>query len=416
MSKYNSSLFNNLNGYYGPNQDFGGQYVPEMLVPVLDELEAAFNQYRNDPDFLKELEHHYKYFIGRPSPLIYAKNLSEKIGGAKIYLKNEGANHTGSHKITHCVYQALLAKRMGKTKVICETGAGQHGLACATVCAKFGLKCEVYMGQVDIERQYPNVFFMELLGAKVIPVTQGSQTLADSVDAALAAFITHPDSFYMLGSAVGPHPYPELIREAQSIVSKESKQQLNELEGKLPDVVVACIGGGSNAIGAFNEYLTDDIKLIGVEAGGKDIKTLGQHASRIASKKGKIGIMQGFKSVFLLDENGQNIPTQSVAAGLNYPGIGPIHGYLHSIGRLELTSISNQEAMDALKILAQSEGVLAAIESSHAIAEGIKQAKNLPKDKIILINASGRADNYLFNLAKAFENKEFEQFCNLFKL
>ena len=412
MSKYTTIQFKAVDGYYGPNQNFGGRYVPELLLPSLEELEQAFEANRNNSDFLTELKYYQTNFIGRPSPLIFAKNLTEKLGGAKIYLKNEGANQTGSHKINHCLYQVLLAKRMGKTQVICETGAGQHGLACATVCAKFGLKCKVFMGQKDIEKQYPNVFFMEQLGAEIVPVLQGSQTLVDAVDAAIGEFLIHPESYYMLGSAVGPAPYPEIMRDAQKIISLETKEQLASLENKLPDVVVACIGGGSNAIGAFNKYLEmENVRLVGVEAAGLGLEKAGNHASRVASGKGKVGIMQGFKSYFLLDQNGQNIATNSIASGLNYAGIGPIHAYLHSIGRLEIAAATDQEVLDTFQLLAKNEGLIAALESTHAMVEAIKLAPKMDKDQIILVNISGRGDNYLFNLAKGLQDQQFSEFC-----
>lgn len=452
MSKYTPQQFAATDGYYGPNQDFGGQYVPELLIPALDELTETFEKYRNDPEFLKELEFYQKNFVGRPSPLIFAKNLTEKLGGAKIYLKNEGNNLTGSHKINHCLYQVLMAVRMGKTEVICETGAGQHGVATATVCAKFGLKCKVFMGQKDIEKQYPNVFFMKQMGAEIVSVREGSQTLVNAVDAAIGEFLANPESYYMLGSAVGPAPYPEIMREAQRIISIESKKQLAELEMKLPDVVVACIGGGSNAIGAFGEYLCEEsVRLIGVEAGGLGIEKVGlesglqdrvetnnntpsaiattplekgnssttnnlSHASRLASGLGTIGVMQGFKSYFLLDQNGQNLSTQTIASGLNYAGIGPIHAYLHSIGRLEITSATDQEVLETFQLLAKNEGIIAALESSHALVEALKLAPKMNKDQIILVNISGRGDNYLFNLAKGLKDEEFETFCQGFEI
>ena len=461
MPKYTNNKFAAIDGYYGENQDFGGAYVPELLIPSLDELSETFEKYRNDPDFLTELEFYQTNFVGRPSPLIFAKNLTQKMGGAKIYLKNEGNNLTGSHKINHCLYQALLALRMGKTEIICETGAGQHGIASATVCAKFGLKCKVFMGQKDIDKQYPNVFFMRQMGAEVVAVTDGSQTLVNAVDAAIGEFLANPESYYMLGSAVGPAPYPEIMREAQRIISVETKKQLAELENKLPDVVVACIGGGSNAIGAFGEYLCEDVRLIGVEAGGLGVEerqqdilknvTLGKenleekrneigiskisestyqekltkvdknsnrlkHASRVASGLGTIGVMQGFKSYFLLDKNGQNMSTQTIASGLNYAGIGPIHAYLHSIGRLEITSATDAEVLEAFQLLAKSEGIIAALESCHAVVEALKIAPKMSQDQIILVNLSGRGDNYLFNLAKGLQDAEFEKFCQKFDL
>jgi len=417
MSKYTSNQFEiNENGYYGKDE-FGGRYVLEILLASLEELEMAFEKYRNDPDFLADLSDLRENFAGRPSPVIFARNLTEQIGGAKIYFKNEGNNHTGSHKINHCIYQALIAKRMGKTRIVCETGAGQHGVACATVCAKFGLECVVYMGQKDIQKQYPNVFFMKQLGAKVVSVLKGNQSLVDAVDEALGDYLQNPESYYMLGSAVGPHPYPEIIREAQKIISVESKQQILKMTGKLPDMVVACIGGGSNAIGAFNEYLYDEnVLLVGVEAAGLGLDKLGNHSSRLHSKIGSVGVMQGFKSYFLLDKNGQNITTNSIASGLNYAGIGPIHAYLYEQKRLEISSATDFEIQETFKLVARNEGILPALESTHAIVETLKRAKNMPKDSVILANISGRADNYLFNLAKAFEDKDFETFCQNFEL
>jgi tryptophan synthase beta chain len=416
MSKtYLANQFDIRDRYYGEAQEFGGQYVPEILMPALDELDAAFQKYRNDADFLGELKRLQTNFIGRPSPLIYAQRLTEHLGGAKIYLKNEGNNLTGSHKINHCVYQALLAQRMGKQRVICETGAGQHGIATATVSAKFGFNCVVYMGQKDIEKQYPNVFFIRQMGAEIVPVLRGKQRLVEAVDEALGDFLKNPDSYYLLGSALGPYPYPEIMREAQKIISVESKQQLEDLEGRLPDVVIACIGGGSNAIGAFNEYLyQDNVKLIGVEAGGSGTDQKGQHASRIASGEGRIGVMEGFKSYFLLDEDGQCLPTETISAGLNYAGIGPLHGYMHSVGRLEMTSVTDTEVLEAFQLLAKTEGLIAALESVHALAKAVELAPQMSKDEILLVNLSGRGDNYLFNIAKGLGDVEFKKFCQDF--
>jgi tryptophan synthase beta chain len=416
MSKtYQADQFDVRDRYYGNAQEFGGQYVPEILMPALDELDETFQKYRNDPDFLSELKRLQTNFIGRPSPLIYAQRLTEHLGGAKIYLKNEGNNLTGSHKINHCVYQALLAQRMGKQRVICETGAGQHGIATATVSAKFGFNCVVYMGQKDIEKQYPNVFFIRQMGAEIVPVLRGKQRLVEAVDEALGDFLKNPDSYYLLGSALGPYPYPEIMREAQKVISVESKQQLQEMEGRLPDVVVACIGGGSNAIGAFNEYLyQENVKLIGVEAGGGGTDQTGQHASRIASGQGRIGVMEGFKSYFLLDEDGQCLPTETISAGLNYAGIGPLHGYMHSVGRLEMTSVTDAEVLEAFQLLAKTEGLIAALESVHALAKAVELAPEMSKDEILLVNLSGRGDNYLFNIAKGLGDVEFKKFCKDF--
>ncbi len=407
------------NGFYGEKQEFGGQYVPEILLPALEELEEAFDQYKNDFGFLEELHYHHQNLIGRPSPLVFAANLTQQLGGAKIYLKNEGNNFTGSHKINHCVYHAMLAKCLGKTKIIAETGAGQHGLAVATVCARFGLEAKIFMGQKNLEKQYPNVFWMRQLGAEVIPVTTGNQKLTDASDAALGEWINDPEAYFMLGSVVGPHPFPEIVREAQKIIGQEIKKQLRELESNpevWPNKIVACIGGGSNAIGAFNEFLTQEsVELIGVEAGGQGAFP-GQHASRIASGQAKPAIFEGFKSLFLLKDGGQMEDVGGIAAGLDYNGIGPIHAYLTSIGRLQVKSATDQEAVQALQTLAKSEGILAALESAHAVAEGLKQAKFMQKEEILVINLSGRADNYIFNVARGLQDKEFEQFCQNYKL
>lgn len=400
-------------GYYGEQQNFGGQYVPEILLPALHELGQAFERYKNDSDFLNELADLRKNFIGRPSPLTFAENLTRHLGGAKIYLKNEGCNLTGSHKINHCVYQVLLAKRMNKKRVICETGAGQHGVAVATVCAKFGLECVVYMGRKDIEKQYPNVFFMRQMGATVVEVTNGQAGLVEAVDAAMGDFITNPDSYYLLGSVVGPHPYPEIVREAQRVVGEEIRTQILEMENKLPDMVVACIGGGSNAIGAFNAFLYDtEVQLIGVEAAGKGFEESGGHSSRLDSKQGKLGVMQGFKSYFLLNDNGQALPLSSLSAGLKYAGIGPIHAYLHDAGRLQVVSATDEEVLDAFQLLAQKEGIISALESAHALAHTIKLAPTLKPDQVIVVNLSGRGDNYLFNIAGGLKDKDFEKFCH----
>lgn len=408
-----SKQFDIYDGYYGEQQNFGGQYVPEILLPALQELEQAFDRYKNDSEFLNELADLRKNFIGRPSPLTFAANLTQHLGGAKIYLKNEGCNLTGSHKINHCVYQVLLAKRMNKKRIICETGAGQHGVAVATVCAKFGLECVVYMGRKDIEKQYPNVFFMRQMGATVVEVTNGQAGLVEAVDAAMGDFITNPDSYYLLGSVVGPHPYPEIVREAQRVVGEEIRVQLLEMENKLPDVVVACIGGGSNAIGAFNAFLYDtEVQLIGVEAAGKGFGETDGHSSRLDSKQGKLGVMQGFKSYFLLNDNGQALPLSSLSAGLKYAGIGPIHAYLHDAGRLQVVSATDQEVLDAFQLLAQKEGIISALESAHALAHTIKLAPTLNPDQVMVVNLSGRGDNYLFNIAGGLKDKDFEKFCH----
>lgn len=393
-------------GHFG---QFGGRYVPEMLIPALEELEKTYLEARKDKSFKKELNYYLKTYAGRPTPLTFASNLTRKLGGARIYLKNEGLNHTGAHKITHCIGQALLAKRMGKKRLIAETGAGQHGVATATVAAKFGFSCTVYMGQVDIERQRPNVFLMEQLGATVIPVRFGNKTLKDAVNAALKDYIENvKTAHYLLGSVVGPHPYPTINRDFQSVVGKEVKKQIIEAEGRLPDYIIACVGGGSNAMGIFNPFLKyREIKLIGVEAGGRGTK-LGQHAARFNG--GSIGVVEGYKSYFLQDEDGQIEKTHSIAAGLDYPGIGPELAYLREKKLVKFISATDKEVMEAFEILAQTEGIISALESAHAVAETIKLAAKLSKDKIIVVNLSGRGDKDLFILAKKMKDEKFMEF------
>jgi len=394
-----------MKGHFGK---YGGRYVPEMLIPALEELEKTYEKAKKDPNFKKEFDYLLKTFSGRPTPLTFAKNLTEKLGGAKIYLKNEGLNHTGAHKITHCIGQALIAKRLGKTRLIAETGAGQHGLATATVAAKFGFSCIVFMGEVDIQRQRPNVFLMEQLGAEVIPVSFGSKTLKDAVNAAIKYWIENiNDTHYLLGSVVGPHPYPAMNRDFQSVVGKEIKKQLKKQEGKLPDYIIACVGGGSNAMGAFNEFLSSKVNLIGVEAGGKD-QRIGQNAVRFPF--GNVGVVEGYKSYFLQDSDGNLQKTHSISAGLDYPGIGPQLSLLHDTKRVEFVSVSDQEVLAATKTLSRLEGIIPALESAHAVAYGIKLAQKLPKDKIIVINLSGRGDKDIFILAKAFKDKKFMSF------
>ena len=338
----------NTQGHFGK---FGGRFVPEMLIPALEELEEAYEVAKKDPKFKKEFEYHLKNFAGRPTPLTYAKNLTEKLGGAKIYLKNEGLNITGAHKITHCIGQALLAKRMGKTMLIAETGAGQHGVATATVAAKFGFSCKVFMGAVDVARQRPNVFFMEQLGATVVPVEFGSKTLKDAVNAALKEWIENvKTAHYLLGSVVGPHPYPTMTRDFQSVVGREVRSQITKVEGKLPDYIVACVGGGSNAMGVFNEFIPEkSVKLVGVEAGGVGRK-IGEHASRFNG--GSVGVVEGYKSFFLQDEDGQLQKTHSISAGLDYAGIGPELAHLKTVGRVDFHSVTDKEVLAAFKILA----------------------------------------------------------------
>lgn len=387
MNQVDNILENN-NGYFG---QFGGAYVPEQLKDVLKEVEENFYKYINDPTFLDELVYYQKQYIGRENPLYYASRLTEVVGGARIYLKREDLNHTGAHKINNTIGQALLAKRMGKKRVIAETGAGQHGVATATVCALFGMECTIYMGEVDTKRQDLNVFRMELLGAKVVPVTRGTATLKDAVDAALEDFVQNAnETFYLLGSAVGPHPYPTMVREFQSIVGQEARRQILEQEGRLPDYLIAAVGGGSNAIGLFHPFVNDkSVKIVGVEPAGKGLNT-NEHAASIS--KGTVGIIHGFKCYTLQDEQGEPLPVHSIAAGLDYPGVGPEHSYYKDSGRAEYVAITDEEAVEAFFTLSRSEGIIPALESAHAIAYGMKLAKALSSEKIIIINLSGRGD------------------------
>ncbi|ADU28798.1 tryptophan synthase subunit beta [Evansella cellulosilytica] len=367
-------------GYFG---EFGGSFIPEELQKVMDILEENFENYRNDPEFIEEYKYYLKEFVGRENPLTYAKNISEKFGGAKIYLKREDLNHTGAHKINNVIGQILLAKRMGAKRIIAETGAGQHGVATATACAMFNMDCTVYMGKLDTERQALNVFRMELLGAKVISVDAGQGRLKDAVDAALGDLVeNYENTFYLLGSAVGPHPFPSMVKHFQSIISEESKQQILEKEGKLPTAVVACAGGGSNAIGAFAHYIDEkDVRLIGVEPAEAPTLTEGVPA-----------VIHGFKCLTLLDEDGNPRPTYSISAGLDYPGIGPEHSYLKESGRAEYVAVTGDEALEAFQLLSKEEGIIPALESSHAIAHAVKLAKELSKDDILIVNLSGRGD------------------------
>ncbi len=375
-------------GYFG---EYGGSFVPPQLQNVLDILADTFDKYKDDPDFLKELDYYFKQYIGRPNPLYYAEKLSKKYGGAKIYLKREDLNHTGAHKINNTIGQVLLAKRMGVKRVIAETGAGQHGVATATACALFDMECVIYMGEEDTKRQALNVFRMELLGAQVVSVTRGSKTLKDAVDAALDDLIAnYENTYYMLGSAVGPHPYPTMVKHFQSVISREAKAQCLEAEGRLPDAVLACVGGGSNAIGIFADFLPDkDVRLIGVEPAGYGMDT-GKHAAPICA--GKPGIIHGFKCYMMADEQGEPLATHSISAGLDYPGVGPEHSYLNDIGRAEYVNITDAEALETFHILSRTEGIIPALESCHAIAHALKIAPQMDKDKILVINLSGRGD------------------------
>ena len=387
-------------GYFG---QFGGSFVPEPIQNLLDQLEATFEQYKNDPEFIAEYKHYLKDYSGRETPLYFAESLTEHLGGAKIYLKREDLNHLGSHKLNNVLGQILLAKRMGKTRVIAETGAGQHGVATAAAAAKFGMACDVYMGAEDVERQRLNVFRMEMMGATVHAVETGTKTLKDAVDAAFGAWMADLDAFYVLGSAVGPHPYPTIVHEFQKVISEESKRQILEKEGRLPDYVIACVGGGSNAIGAFSEYVAEEeVGLIGVEAAGHGLDT-DQHAATMT--KGTIGVVDGMKTYAVFGEDGKVAPVYSISAGLDYPGVGPEHAFFKDSGRVEYVAATDDEAVEALLLLSKTEGILPAIESSHAIAEAVKRAPQLDKDKIIIINVSGRGDKDVAAIADYLEAK-----------
>ena len=387
-------------GYFG---QFGGSFVPEPIQNLLDQLEATFEQYKNDPEFIAEYKHYLKDYSGRETPLYFAESLTDHLGGAKIYLKREDLNHLGSHKLNNVLGQILLAKRMGKTRVIAETGAGQHGVATAAAAAKFGMACDVYMGAEDVERQRLNVFRMEMMGATVHAVETGTKTLKDAVDAAFGAWMADLDAFYVLGSAVGPHPYPTIVHEFQKVISEESKRQILEKEGRLPDYVIACVGGGSNAIGAFSQYVGDEeVKLVGVEAAGHGLDT-DQHAATMT--KGTVGVVDGMKTYAVFGEDGKVAPVYSISAGLDYPGVGPEHAFFKDSGRVEYVAATDDEAVQALLLLSKTEGILPAIESSHAIAEAVKRAPQLDKDKIIIINVSGRGDKDVAAIADYLEAK-----------
>jgi tryptophan synthase beta chain len=398
----------NTDGYFG---EYGGSFIPEVIQPNIKEIVEAFDKYKNDPEFIKELHTAYKELSGRPTALTPCHTLSEELGGAKIYIKNEGLNHTGAHKINHCIGQILLAKKLGKKRIIAETGAGQHGYATATVCARYGMECVIYMGKKDYERQRPNVYWMELLGAKVIAVEEGEQTLNDAVIAAFKDLIAHPeDSFYLLGSALGPHPYPAMNTYFQKVVSEEMKDQLDALEGKLPDYVLACVGGGSNAMGAFFNFLDDEtVKLIAVEAGGIGTE-IGEHATKL--KLGKKGIFEGYYSYFLQDNDGNISSTHSVSAGLDYCGVSPILAHLMDEDRIEVASVFDEEALNALKKLAQKEGLILALESIHAFAHALKLAPTLSKDQVIIVNGSGRGEKDLFITMKHFQEDSLKTYIN----
>ncbi len=384
-------------GHFG---QFGGTFVAETLVEALDELRVMYEKYRHDPEFLAEYAYDLKHFVGRPSPIYHAKRLSEKWGGAQIYLKREDLNHTGAHKINNTIGQALLAKRMGKPRVIAETGAGQHGVATATIAARLGLECVVYMGSEDVKRQAPNVFRMKLLGATVVPVESGSKTLKDALNEAMRDWVTNVhNTFYIIGTVAGPHPYPMMVRDFQAVIGIEAKEQMLEMAGRQPDAVVACVGGGSNAMGIFYPYIdVPNVRLIGVEAGGHGVET-GMHAAPLTTDS-PVGVLHGNRTYLMQDADGNIIETHSVSAGLDYPGVGPEHAWLKDIKRAEYVAITDDEAMAAFHNLCRTEGIIPALESSHALAHAEKMAKTMSKDQIILVNLSGRGDKDINTVAK----------------
>ncbi len=395
-----------LNTYRaGPDEDghfglFGGRYVAETLMPLLHQVEASYDEAKNDPVFQAEFDDLLKHYVGRPSPLYFASRITEHCNGAKIYFKRDELNHTGAHKINNTLGQVLLARRMGKTRIIAETGAGQHGVATATVCALFGLPCVVYMGAIDIERQAPNVFRMKLLGAEVVPVQTGSSTLKDAMNGALRDWVANvDDTFYVIGTVAGPHPYPAMVRDFQCVIGNETREQIMEAEGRLPDTLVACIGGGSNAMGLFHPFLDDGcIQIVGVEAAGDGIDT-GRHAASLAA--GRPGVLHGNRTYLLQDDDGQIIEAHSISAGLDYPGIGPEHAWLKDIGRVEYESVTDTEALDAFQLCSRLEGIIPALEPSHALAHVLKIAPDLDPDHIIVMNMCGRGDKDVFSVAGA---------------
>jgi tryptophan synthase beta chain len=384
---------------HGKFGKFGGRYVAETLMPAILELDEAYKKAKKDPEFQKEFAYYMKNYVGRPSPLYLAERLTKEIGGAKIYLKRDELNHTGSHKINNCIGQILLAKRMGKKRIIAETGAGQHGVATATVCALFSLPCTIYMGAKDVERQAQNVFRMKLLGAEVVPVTSGSQSLKNAINETLRDWISNAqDTYYLLGTVAGPHPYPTMVRDFHSIIGKEARKQILQIEGKLPDALVACIGGGSNSIGLFHHFLKDKkVKMFGVEAAGRGLNTK-EHSASIA--KGSVAVLHGNKTYFLQNDDGQIQDAHSISAGLDYPGIGPEHAFLHSQKRVEYVSATDEEAVEGFKLLCRTEGIIPALESSHAISYVCKLAKKMGKNQVIIMNLSGRGDKDINTIAQ----------------
>ena len=397
----------NLPDDKGHFDQYGGIFVAETLMTAVTELKIAYEKFKDDPDFIKEYEDDLKHYVGRKTPLYHAKNLSDQVAGAQIYLKREDLNHTGAHKINNTIGQALLAQRMGKTRIIAETGAGQHGVASATIAARLGLECVVYMGEVDVARQAQNVYRMKLLGATVVPVSSGSRTLKDALNEAMRDWVTNiDDTYYIIGTVAGPHPYPMMVRDFQSVIGKETKEQFNEQVGGLPDALVACVGGGSNAIGLFHPFIEDtSVKIIGVEAAGHGIEK-GPEAHAAPLCAGSVGVLHGNRTYLLEDENGQIIEGHSISAGLDYPGVGPEHAYLKDTGRAEYESITDKEALEAFHLLTRVEGIIPALESSHAVAYAVKLAKQWPSDKSIVINLSGRGDKDMQTVAEI-EGLEF---------
>jgi tryptophan synthase beta chain len=383
-------------GHFGP---YGGVFVGETLIEALDQLKAAYERYRQDPEFRAEFEYELKHYVGRPSPIYHAKRWSEHFGGAQVYLKREDLNHTGAHKINNTVGQALLARRMGKPRVIAETGAGMHGVAAATVAARYGMECVVYMGSEDIRRQVQNVYRMKLLGASVVPVESGSRTLKDALNEAMRDWVTNVDNtFYIIGTVAGPHPYPMMVRDFQSVIGMEARQQMQEMAGRQPDALLACVGGGSNAMGLFYPYIADEsVRLVGVEAAGRGLES-GKHAATLCA--GKPGVLHGNRTYLLQDDNGQIIETHSISAGLDYPGVGPEHAWLKDSGRAEYVAVTDDEAIEAFHHLCRLEGIIPALESSHALAYAAKMAPRMRKDQILLVNLSGRGDKDMHTVAE----------------
>ena len=386
------------NGRFG---EYGGMFVSETLMPLIIELKVQYEKAREDQDFLSEMHYLWKHYVGRPSPLYFAERITEKLSGAKIYFKRDELNHTGAHKINNVLGQILLARRMGKTRIIAETGAGQHGVATATVCARFGLECIVFMGKTDVERQSPNVFRMKLLGAKVVPVSSGRGTLKDAMNEAMRDWVTNVhNTFYCIGTVAGPHPYPAMVRDFQSIIGKEAREQILEVEGRLPDSIVACIGGGSNAMGLFHPFLDDEsVEIIGVEAGGLGVNSGMDHAASLTG--GRPGVLHGNRTYLLQDSDGQIIEGHSISAGLDYPGIGPEHSWLHDVKRVKYVSITDNEALEAFKVCCELEGIIPALEPSHALAYVLNTASKLPEDHLLIMNMCGRGDKDIFTVADA---------------